>query len=110
MHNSALGIVVRAHLHAHAIPEKHLDVVEAHFAREMPQDLAAVVKPHAKERIGQALGDYSFMNCFLILIPLQHPKHTLPRALARRPATDAKQTEGSIADMGEPVKKIPPLF
>ena len=57
--DTPFGEVVGRHLHRDPVADEDLDVVHAHLARDVRQDLDPIVQLHAKRRVRQRLRDDS---------------------------------------------------
>lgn len=64
-YNPPLRSVIRAHLHFHAVAQKHFDVIDTHFTGEMSQNSppVSVGNFNPKQRIGEILNHYPLLIC-----------------------------------------------
>src|SRR5680860_1650416 len=93
--------VVRGQLDLHAIARQDADVVPAHLARDVPEDLVVVVELDAEHRVGEGLEDLALhldlllfcQGAFLRFEPAQESPGTgVPRrnATSRTPGGRAR--------------------
>jgi hypothetical protein len=70
--DSPTGQVIRGHLHLDAIPQQDTDIVLAHLASQVGQDLVPVIEPDSELSSGQSFDDQS-LNLNLFLRHIQPP-------------------------------------
>src|SRR3954453_2909551 len=79
--DSAAVQVVGRELDLHPVTRKDADVVAAHLARDVAEDLVIVVQLDAEHRVGQRLGDLALHLDFLFL------RHQRPGRVAGAPTS-----------------------
>lgn len=72
VHDPSLGVVVAGHLNPNPVTRQDFDVIEAHFARKMSQNLSSVIEFDPKERIRETLQNRALNQCFVLFSVGKH--------------------------------------